>query len=336
MQQYDSNNFSWHCVNLLLSFFSNSAMTGMNTKIFRKLMITGLFIAVSLTWGTTWMAMKIAVASVPPISATGLRFLCAAPLLLLLARYQKAPLLFPAGQRGFQLCVTLFYFAIPFTLMIYGERYTSSSLAAIIFATMPAAVLAASLFFLQEKTTLQQLLGLGISTGALGTILWHETQSSAESQLQGILALVAAVLIHAVMYVQCKKRCAGISVLSYNALPCMGAGIILTLAGLSETPDYQAFTPQALLAIVYLGVVAGVGGILAYFALQQAARPFQASLVFLVFPLIAVALESKLNGVSISHQSLMLLLPFLLGIMLTLYRGTRQSAAAKAQRVLER
>ncbi|CCG86427.1 Protein pagO [Erwinia piriflorinigrans CFBP 5888] len=308
----------------------------MNSKTTHNLLIIGLFIAVSLTWGTTWMAMKIAVASVPPIFATGLRFLCAAPLLLLLARYKKAPLLFPAGQRGFQLCVTLFYFAIPFTLMIYGERYTSSSLASIIFATMPAAVLAASLLFLRERTTLQQLIGLGISIGALCTILWHETQSGAESQLRGILALVAAVLIHATMYVQCKKRCAGISVLSYNALPCLGAGIILTLAGLGETPDYTTFTPQALLAIVYLGVVAGVGGILAYFALQQAAKPFQASLVFLVFPLIAVALESVLNGSSISPQSLMLLLPFLLGIMLTLYRGTRQPAVVQSERAIQR
>lgn len=295
----------------------------MQTKIYRNLLIIGLFSAVALTWGTTWMAMKIAVATVPPVFATGLRFLCAAPLLLLLARYKKAPLLFPAGQRGFQLCVMLFYFAIPFTLMIYGERYTSSSLAAIIFATMPAAVLAASLLFLRESTSRQQLLGLAISLGALSTILWHETRNSGESQIQGILALVAAVLIHAVMYVQCKKRCSGISVLSYNALPCLGAGLMLTLAGLNEVPHVTTFAPQALLAIVYLGVVAGVGGILAYFALQQVARPFQASLVFLVFPLIAITLESEMNGTSMSRESLLLLLPFLLGILLTLYRGAR-------------
>lgn len=300
----------------------------MPRSAYRNLLIIGLFTAVALTWGTTWMAMKITVATVPPVFATGLRFLCAAPLLLLLAGYKKAPLLFPQGQRGFQLCVMLFYFAIPFTLMIYGERYTSSSLAAIIFATMPAAVLAASLLFLREKTSLQQLLGLSISIGALSTILWHETRHSGESQIQGILALVAAVLIHAVMYVQCKKRCAGISVLSYNALPCLGAGILLTVAGLAESPDVHAFAPEALMAIAYLGVVAGVGGILAYFALQQTAKPFQASLVFLVFPLIAVALESQVNGSSISRESLLLLLPFLLGILLTLYRGARSRQPA--------
>ncbi|MFK8259414.1 DMT family transporter [Erwinia sp. AnSW2-5] len=312
-------------------------MTRMNTNIYRNLLIIGLFSAVALTWGTTWMAMKITVTTIPPVFATGLRFLCAAPLLLLLARYNKAPLLFPAGQRGFQLCVMLFYFAIPFTLMIYGERYTSSSLAAIIFATMPAAVLAASLLFLRERTSLQQLLGLAISLGALSTILWHETRDSGESQIQGILALIAAVLIHAVMYVQCKKRCAGISVLSYNALPCLGAGVLLTLAGLTEAPDVTTFAPQALMAIAYLGVVAGVGGILAYFALQQAAKPFQASLVFLVFPLIAITLESAVNGSSISRESLLLLLPFLLGILLTLYRGaTSHQPALVAKPILRR
>jgi len=295
----------------------------MNPNIYRNLLITALFSAVALTWGTTWMAMKITVATVPPIFATGLRFLCAAPLLLLLARYRRVPLLFPVGQRGFQICVMLFYFAIPFTLMIYGERYTSSSLAAIIFATMPAAVLAASLLFLREKTSLQQLIGLAISIGALGTILWHETHAGGVSQLKGIIALVVAVLIHALMYVQCKKRCTGISVLSYNALPCLGAGILLTLTGLTEAPDVHAFSTEALLAIVYLGVVAGVGGILCYFALQQVARPFQASLVFLVFPLIAIALENLLNGTSIGRESLLLLLPLLLGIVLTLYRGAR-------------
>ncbi|PIJ52218.1 EamA family transporter [Erwinia sp. OLTSP20] len=293
----------------------------MSEKFRRNLLVCVLFVAVTLTWGTTWMAMKITVATVPPIFATGLRFLCASPLLIALARYQKAPLLFPPGQRLFQLAVMLCYFAIPFTLMIYGERFTTASLAAIIFATMPAAVLAASMIFLGEKTSLQQLTGLVISTGTLCVILWHETRSSGETLLQGVVALVVAVLMHATMYVQCKKRCAGISVLSYNALPCLGAGVLLTLTGLSESPDFSQFAPQAILAICYLGVIAGVGGILSYFALQQFARPFQASMVFLVFPLVAISIENQLRGASISQDSLLLMVPFLSGILLTLYRG---------------
>ncbi|VFP88640.1 DMT family transporter [Candidatus Erwinia haradaeae] len=290
----------------------------MRRKIFQNLLIISLFTTVSFTWGTTWMAMKIAVSSVPPILATGLRFLCATPFLLLLSRYKQAPLLFPTGQGLFQLYVTIFYFALPFTLMIYGERYIASGLASIIFSIMPAIILVLSRLVLNERTTLQQLFGLWISISTLIIILWYETYHHTDTQLRGILALIAAVLIHAVMYVLCKKRCIGISVLSYNTLPCLGAGIILTIAGLSEITDLKIFSPQALLAIAYLGIVAGVGGVLAYFLLQKMIKPFQASLVFMVFPLIALTLERIINGSSLSTYSLLLLIPFLIGMILIL------------------
>ncbi|VFP84468.1 EamA-like transporter family protein [Candidatus Erwinia haradaeae] len=294
----------------------------MHKKTYHHLLIVGLFTAVSLTWGTTWMAMKIAVSAVPPIFATGLRFLCSAPLLLLLARYKKVPLLFPSGQWSFQVYVTLFYFALPFTLMIYGERYTSSSLASIIFATMPAIILILSLLVLRERTSIQQILGLGMSISALSIILWHEMHhTTGTNQLRGMVALLVAVCMHGIMYVQCKKRCVGMSVLSYNALPSLGAGTLLTFAGLCESPHLQNFTLQALLAIIYLGIIAGVGGVLAYFSLQQITKPFQASMVFMIFPLIAVILERIINGsCMMSSYSLMLLAPFLLGMVLILYR----------------
>ena len=48
-----------------------------------------LFISVCIFWGTTWMAMKIAVLTVPPILATGLRFLIASPVLFFLAYIYK-------------------------------------------------------------------------------------------------------------------------------------------------------------------------------------------------------------------------------------------------------
>ena len=54
-----------------------------------------LFFSVCLIWGTTWMAMEVAVATIPPIFATGLRFLIAAPILIVIARCLKQPLLFP-------------------------------------------------------------------------------------------------------------------------------------------------------------------------------------------------------------------------------------------------
>lgn len=292
----------------------------MDIKLKNIGVITVLFTLVALTWGTTWMAMKIAVTVIPPIYATGLRFLIAAPLLLLLAYFTRAPLLFPKGRRGFQLLVCIAYFALPFTLMIYGERYVSSALASIIFANMPVAVLMVSVVVLGERISISQLSGLIIGVISLSGILWLESTGSGENRWPGIAALLAAVFMHAVMYVLCKKHGQQISVLTYNTLPCLGAGILLFMLGcFIEKPDASVFTAPAVLSVGYLGLVAGVFGILAYFALQQRASAFQASLVFLVFPLIAIALEKLVDKTTIANTSLWLIFPLLIGILLTLY-----------------
>lgn len=303
----------------------------MTSKIKNTGIIIILFTLVALTWGTTWMAMKIAVSTVPPIYATGLRFLAASPLLILLSYFTRTPLLFPKGNRVFQLWVCIAYFAIPFTLMIYGERYVNSALASIIFANMPVAVLMTSVLLLGERVSMTQLAGLILGVGSLAGILWLESANSGETRWPGVLALLAAVLIHAVMYVLCKKRGQKVSVLTYNTLPCLGAGFLLLFFGhFVEMPDTRLFSVSSLSAVAYLGVIAGVCGIMAYFALQQYASAFQASLVFLVFPLIAIGIEKMVENTTISNASLWLILPLLIGILLTLYSNKAASLKKSA------
>lgn len=294
----------------------------------RKIRISILFLLVVLTWGTTWLAMRIAVETIPPIFATGMRFIFAAPLLICIAWFAKTPILFPRGQRLFQFVVCLFYFAIPFSLMIYGETYVSSGLASIIFANMPVAVLIASILFLNVKTNKAQVTGLIIALVALASILLEESGASMASHWQGGLALIVAVIMHATLYVQCKKRSCTISVITFNALPSCLAGLILVMVScFLEVPQFQNFSSGSIFATLYLGVFAGFFGILCYFSLQKHASAFQASLVFLVFPLIAVCLEDYVYGYAISTQSMLLIVPLGIGILLTLVsRGARTTS----------
>ncbi len=158
--------------------------------------------------------------------------------------------------------------------MIYGETYVNSGLAAIIFANMPVAVLIASVLFLNEKAKLMQIAGLTIAITALTGILLEETNTSTESHWQGITALISAVLIHAIIYTQCKKRSCTVSVITFNALPCLLAGLILSATGwFFERPQVSTFSVHSILATLYLGAFAGVFGILCYFALQQRLMP---------------------------------------------------------------
>ncbi len=278
-----------------------------------------LFLAVSVTWGTTWMAMKIALTSFTPLLATGLRFLLASPVLIGFARAGGHPLLFPAGKRRFQCCLALFYFSLPFSLMIYAEETVSSGMASLLFAVMPVAVLSVSWLLTRQGVSRLQLAGTVIVMLALATIIISESGTTEIQSWKGVAAILLAVGCHAVMYVMSKKHCAGISVLTSNALPCLGAALILLIVGFVQTPvGLTHIDTRAIAAVIYLGVVAGILGIMAYFQLQKRVSPFRASMVYFIFPLIALSLDDILNGQTISPLSALMVIPLLVGLFLVL------------------
>ncbi|MGF1791130.1 DMT family transporter [Photobacterium profundum] len=286
----------------------------MNTKYTVPL----LFLSVCLIWGTTWFAMEVAVSSIPPIFATSLRFLIAAPILVTLTRWYRQPLMFPKGRRHWMVIVAVFYFAIPFTLMIFGEQYISSGLAAIIFANMPIAVMMTSTLFLGLNLGKHQIAGLLVAVVSLSVILKNEMNIGGASYLIGMSALSAAVMIHALMYVFVQKYCKDIPVLTYNTVPCFIASILLVIVSLLlEGAQPSTFSSESLLAVLYLGVFASVGGIVAYFKLNELSTPFTASLCFLLFPIVALMIAAWNTAQPISPLSIGLLLPLFAGILVT-------------------
>lgn len=296
----------------------------------RKTVPILLFLLVVVTWGTTWMAMGLAVKTIPPIFATGLRFAIASPILLAIAYIRRSPILFPRGQRKFQLIVSLAYFAIPFFLMIYGEQYISPGLSALIFSSMPVAVLVFSIVSLNEKVTTRQMVGLAISLTALALILVESAGIGGNNSLRGIVALVGAVLMHAVVYTQCKKHCCTVSVITFNSLPCLVASILLLITGwLVESPQLAQFSITSIYSVIYLGGFAGICGILSYFYLQQRIGAFRASLAFVAFPMVAILLQELVGNQKIPHLVMALIAPLATGIIFVLMPATQSAGATK-------
>ena len=120
------------------------------------------------------------------------------------------------------------------------------------------------------------------------------------------------------MYVLVQKHCKGIEVLTYNAVPSLIASLFLfAVSAMGESVNVESFTWDSISAVVYLGFVASVGGIVAYFKLGQVSTPFQASICFLIFPVVALLISCYINGEVLSEQSLVMMIPLLCGILLT-------------------
>ena len=262
-----------------------------------------LFLTVCLSWGTTWLGIKIAVETVPPLTASGLRFLIAFPLFLSFALIRGDLIFFPRSHLGFFVFVTLGYFSLPYYLLNYGETHVSSGLTALLFSCMPVFILIFSALFLRERIYLSQVVGIGIGFATLFMILRSQGLSLAHDEFSGVLAILAAAVMHALCYVVTKKQGAEISVITYNTLPIGLAGMMLCLVGLGvEQPDFAAISTRSWMALTYLGLCASVGGFIVYFFLLKRLSPVILSFVFIIFPVFAVIIGSWYEGQPISRD----------------------------------
>lgn len=267
------------------------------------LVTSALFLIVCLSWGTTWLGIKIAVESVPPLTAAGLRFLIAFPLFLSFALLRREPLLFPRQSRWFFVFVTLSYFSLPYYLLNYGEMHVSSGLTALLFSCMPVFILMFCAVFLREKVYPSQVIGISIGFGSLFMIIRSQGLHLDHAEFYGVLAILAAAVMHALCYVITKKQGSAISVITYNTLPIGLAGLMLFVAGLRfEAPVFDDITARSWGALLYLGLVASVGGFIVYFLLLKRLSPIILSFVFIIFPVFAVVIGAWYEGQSLSRE----------------------------------
>ncbi len=254
-----------------------------------RLRLAVLYLLTVVVWGTTWIAIKTAVSSVPPITASGLRFAVAAPLLALIVwRTPGASLRYPPGKARLLALMTLAYFTLPFALMNLGAEAIPSGLAAVLFATVALFILALSVPVLGARVTPRQVGGIAVALAALAALIARQTGLGGDTHPLGVTAFLVAAGLHATVYVLLKRDAGGIGVLTLNTLPMGIAAVLLCgLGALLEHPDPGAITGASLAAVVYLGAFASIAGFLAYSSLLRHLGPVPLSLVFIFFPAVA-------------------------------------------------
>lgn len=305
----------------------NNVISSIKTLKFSSIITATLFLIVCLSWGTTWLGIKIAVDSTPPLTAAGIRFLISFPLFLIFCYVRKEPIFFPKKNTGFFIFITIGYFSLPYYLLNYGEQYVTSGLAALLFSTMPIFTLIFSAIILRERIFLLQMIGITIGFVSLFMILKTQGLSLGFTELLGIFAVLLAAIMHAFSYVVTRKYGANVSVVTFNTLPIGIAGIGLFLTGLvMENPNISAISFSSWGALVYLGLVASVGGFIVYFFLLKRLSPVMLSFVFIIFPVFAIIFDALYEGVEISNKSIGYILLLLIGFAIAkLPIGERRS-----------
>jgi drug/metabolite transporter (DMT)-like permease len=133
------------------------------------------FVLVSLIWGSTWLAIKIGLQSVPPLFAVTMRFSLATIILFLILKIRGERL--PTDRVALLLYLTLAFlsYSFPFALVYWGEQYIPSGLASIIFAVYPFVVAIGSHFALEaEKMNVLKMAGILLGFAGVTIIFWSD------------------------------------------------------------------------------------------------------------------------------------------------------------------
>jgi drug/metabolite transporter (DMT)-like permease len=269
-----------------------------------------LFALISMIWGVPYLFIKVAVdGGVPPAFVAWARIALGATLLLPLALHRGA-LRGLQSRAGAIAAYTTCEVAVPFVLIAMGERYISSSLAAILVATMPLMIALLTVRLSPDaRPTGLRLLGLLIGFGGVVALLGFDVSGRTDELLGATLVLVAT-LGYATAPIIVSRHLADLDPLGPVAASLTLATIALLPAAIA-TPPKVLPAPAALAAIALLGLICTALGLVVFFRLIAEAGPSRASVITYVNPLVAVivgvlALDEHLGIVSVAGLLLIL------------------------------
>jgi len=266
------------------------------------------FLTVCIVWGTTYLAIAVALESVPVLLLAGLRWMFAGVVMsaLMLASGRGLPplrLWGPLAILGFLMNV------VGNGFVVYAEQYVPSGLTAVLIATTPFwSALAEGLLPNGERFTRRALLGLGLGFAGIVVLVWPELASGAGGGkyfVFGVVAIQLACIGWVIGTSFAKRHELGNDPFRSASLQMVMSGTMLLGAATAHGDwAHLSFTARSLGAMIYLSIF---GSLISYSAYIYAIRhlPLQfVSLYAYINPMIAVALGTLFLAEPISPRIL--------------------------------
>jgi drug/metabolite transporter (DMT)-like permease len=248
-----------------------------------------------LTVGSTVIASKLIASSLPPFSATALRFAIAFPVLLLLmwatgarlprfSRHDRLILIIQAGAGSVGYT----------TLLISGLSLTSAADAGVIIGTLPVVSAAISILLLRERPQRALLLAVALATSGVLSIAFRP--DAAGGSLAGNALIFCAVVCEGLFILLNKRLKTEIAPLAQSTLMAGIGFIVAAIPAIFEAPFAHGISTSALGAVVYYALVPTVGGFLLWYAGAERVSGTEAALFTALAPVSAVMLAFIILG----------------------------------------
>jgi drug/metabolite transporter (DMT)-like permease len=277
------------------------------------LVLVAAFFAVYVFWGSTYLAIKYTIETLPPFLMAGSRFAFAGAILFVWARFTKdyeRPQLVHWKTAA---VVGTFLLLGGNGAVVLASHYIPSSLTALLVATEPLFIVLLSWLWLGNVRPNWKV-GLGLLVGFVGVYLLISEKGTAGGAVEGygywigIGAVIVGALSWATGSIYGLKARTPKSSLLTAGMQMLAGSVSLFAVGLIRgeltTFDPAAVSANSMFALLYLIVFGSLIGFTAYSWLLKNAQPAMVSTYAYVNPVIAVILGWSIAGESMTAQML--------------------------------
>jgi len=280
----------------------------------RLVLLVAAFIAIYVFWGSTYLAIKYAIETMPPFIMAGARFLFAGGLLFLVSLWSKdfewptwkhwrtslvvGTLLLLGGNGG----------------VVFAEKYISSGLAALLVASEPFWIVLLSWLWLKRGRPGKPVI-FGLVLGFVGVALLVVGQNVDGSagggfyQTAATIAIILAAFSWAVGSIYGLRAPVPKSSIMTSGMQMLSGGAVLMLASVPKgewsTFAISDISANSWFGLGYLIVFGSLIGFTAYSWLLKNAQPSMVSTYAYVNPVIAVILGWLIAGETLTGQILL-------------------------------
>ncbi|HEY6944667.1 MAG TPA: EamA family transporter [Candidatus Acidoferrum sp.] len=266
------------------------------------------FLAIYLIWGSTYLAIRYAVETIPPLYTAGLRHLTAGSILLC---WCLAKRLRPTwAQIRASIIIGVFFFLIGHGALHWAEQKVPSGLASLLIASEPIWVFLLSAIAARQwhwNGTL--LVGISLGLGGVGLLVGRSALASVPGMFIGSFAVVLSAFSWSVGVVYSRRSHLSGHPLLLSALSLLAGSAQLLLVG-TVAGEYHGFSLASVslrswLSLGYLIVFGSVVAFTAYNWLMEHYSPTLVATHTYINPIVAVLLGWFLAGEAVTFNVLL-------------------------------
>lgn len=275
----------------------------------------GLLLILALTWGSSFLFIKQAVDTLPPLSLAVGRIAIGAVMLLAIAFAKGQALPRGGGLWGRMVFLGIIGNSLPFFLIGWGEQFTPSNLAAILMATIPSFVIVLAHFFTHdEPLTLGKALGCLCGFAGVIALIGVDALKGLGDVVIGQTAILCGALSYSLYGINAKRLPPLGSEMLVGAILLAGLVPLIPVWLLIDRPWQLAPDGEAWFSVAWLGLLSTGGGNLLFFLLLRRVGAGFGSFNNYLVPLMGVGWGFFLAGERPSWNALVALVLILTGL----------------------